>query len=271
MLARGCPRSAASSRAAASSHDNCEGARFGHDLAGTRSGSSATARSAGAWPLRARAFGMQVLAYDPFVDRRRAAGRAGGRRPDGCWRGRTSSRSTPARPPDERRPHRRGEVARMKPGAFFVNTARESLVDEEALARRSRPGASAGAALDVVRDRTPRGSPPAARHPNVVHHAAHRRRDLRDPARGARWSPPRSSASPPGSRWSTSSTGRRSPPERDRAAAPRDRPRDRQLPGRRCSTDDGDAGRDRPARVDARRRCPACPARRSSTPSATGS
>jgi D-3-phosphoglycerate dehydrogenase / 2-oxoglutarate reductase len=50
--------------------------------------------------------------------------------------------------------------AQMKPGACFINTARESLVDEDALSAAVRSGALAGAALDVM-ERPPGG----AQHP----------------------------------------------------------------------------------------------------------
>jgi D-3-phosphoglycerate dehydrogenase len=52
--------------------------------------------------------------------------------------------------------------AQMKPGACFINTARESLVDEDALSEAVRSGALAGAALDVME--RPAGG---TRHPLV--------------------------------------------------------------------------------------------------------
>ena len=49
---------------------------------------------------------------------------------------------------------------RMRPGSYFINTAREALVDEAALSRALETGLLGGAALDVL-ERTPDGG----RHP----------------------------------------------------------------------------------------------------------
>ncbi len=62
--------------------------------------------------------------------------------------------------PDNRHLFSSAAFAGMKPGAAFINTARESLVDEPALAGALRSGRLSGAALDVV-ERPADG----ARHP----------------------------------------------------------------------------------------------------------
>ena len=59
------------------------------------------------------------------------------------------------------------QFARMKPGAGFINTARESLVDEDALVDALRSGHLAGAALDVVERPADGGRHPLLDLPSV--------------------------------------------------------------------------------------------------------
>src|SRR5215469_3850880 len=58
--------------------------------------------------------------------------------------------------------------ARMPQGAYFINTARESLVDEDALAGALANGTLAGAALDVAQRRPAGDRHPLLDAPNVI-------------------------------------------------------------------------------------------------------
>jgi D-3-phosphoglycerate dehydrogenase len=105
-----------------------------------------------AW--RARALGFTVVGYDPEPPD--ALGGVDLVSLDGLLE-RSDVVSLHARlTPQNRHMFSWDAFARMRPGSCFINTARESLVDEEALGRALEEGILGGAALDVL-ERTPPG------------------------------------------------------------------------------------------------------------------
>jgi D-3-phosphoglycerate dehydrogenase / 2-oxoglutarate reductase len=171
MLARGLP--AAIRFAAAEGNlgqSTFEGARFlGRDLGGQTAGLVGFGQVGTRVARRALAFGMTVLAYDPWVERARIDGV--GIRACGFAELLAQSdfvslhaRSTP----ENANLFGRDQFEAMRPGACFVNTARETLVDEDALYHALVSGRLAGAALDVVRPRAAGGAHPLAALDQVI-------------------------------------------------------------------------------------------------------
>ena len=161
MLIRGVPRA---SRHIADggtlAQSNYEGAEFiGREAPGTVLGLVGLGHVGRHVATRALALGFDVVAHDPVIP---------DSVPDGV---RLVSLDDLLAGADLVSVHARATAANwhmfsaaafaaMKPGAGFINTARESLVDEGALADALRSGRLAGAALDVV-ERPPGGG----RHP----------------------------------------------------------------------------------------------------------
>lgn len=111
---------------------------------------------------RAKAFGMNVIAYDPAID------------PDSPSVTELRARLVPfpqllaesdfischvPDTPQTRDLFDKQAFAQVKQGAFLINTARGPAVDEEALIRALRESRLAGAALDVRREEPPQASP----------------------------------------------------------------------------------------------------------------
>jgi D-3-phosphoglycerate dehydrogenase len=162
MLARRIPEALRHVHAGAELYvDNYEGAAwFGNELEGKTLGIIGLGQIGQRVAARAAAFGMRVVAHDPFVDA--VIGRQQGARLVGldelladADHVTLHARATSA----NRGMLGRDEFARMKPGAFFVNTARDILVDEDALHAALSSGHLGGAALDVA-------SPAPAGHPH---------------------------------------------------------------------------------------------------------
>jgi len=109
---------------------------------------------------KAQAFGLKVLTYDPYVPPEVTAS-AGVGRVDFAELVRVSDYLSIHAPLMRETDHlfNADVFARMKPTAYLINTARGPIVDEAALARALDAGQLAGAALDVLSQEPPSGSP----------------------------------------------------------------------------------------------------------------
>ena len=146
-----------------------EGAQFlGHDLAGHVLGLIGYGNVGRRVAHRALAFGMTVIVFDPYLElAEEDAVQQVGDLDALLQRADFVSLHARATAENENLLDARA-FARMQRGAYFMNTARETLVDERALDDALASEHLAGAALDVVRPRPGGERNPLLRHDNVV-------------------------------------------------------------------------------------------------------
>lgn len=113
--------------------------------------------------VRARAFGMRVIASDPFLPETSPAWTEFGVTPvslDALLAEADAVSLHVPLTPDTRHLLDAGRIASMKCGAFIINTSRGGIVDETALAKALHAGVLGGAMIDVFeREPLPAGSP----------------------------------------------------------------------------------------------------------------
>jgi D-3-phosphoglycerate dehydrogenase / 2-oxoglutarate reductase len=147
-----------------------EGAPFlGRELAGRTLGIVGYGRVGCRVAELARAFGMTVVVYDPYVPA--AEIEAAGSVPLELERllARADVVSLHLRAaPETEDMFGSPQFAAMRPDSLFINAARETLVDEAALLDALESGQIAGAGLDVIRARADGSRSPLLGRPDVV-------------------------------------------------------------------------------------------------------
>jgi D-3-phosphoglycerate dehydrogenase / 2-oxoglutarate reductase len=118
---------------------------------------------------KAKAFGMRVVAHDPYVaaDAFKAAGVDGVSLDELLMISDFVSVHAPLMPAT-RGLINAATLAKMKPTALLINTARGPLVDEQALVAALDAGQIAGAALDVLATEPPSADSPLLGDPRVL-------------------------------------------------------------------------------------------------------
>lgn len=150
--------------------DNYEGNRFfGHELGGKVLGLIGYGRVGKKVATRGLGFGMSILVYDPFVDRSKIE-RQGIATTDLDSLLRNSDYVSLHARESKENDNLLGRVqfAKMKKTAYFLNTARPSMVDEEALYDALKSRAISGAAMDVLKFDPKRPTNPLLTLDNVI-------------------------------------------------------------------------------------------------------
>lgn len=118
--------------------------------------------------LRARAFDMNILAYDPFLDGDHVRRENAEPREIDALLAESDMVTLHIPKTDETRNLLSAKrIALMKPGAVLVNCARGGVVDEDALLKALEEGRLAGAGLDVFAEEPPTDYT-LIKHPKVV-------------------------------------------------------------------------------------------------------
>lgn len=142
---------------------------MGHDIGGKTLGIVGLGHAGGRTAVLAKAFGMRILAADPFLTANEI--RARGAEPvdlDTLVRTADIVSLHCPRDKDTLNLFDAARFAAMKKGALFISTARGGIHDEHALADALRSGHLAGAGLDVWHPEPPPLDHPLLSLPNVV-------------------------------------------------------------------------------------------------------
>jgi D-3-phosphoglycerate dehydrogenase / 2-oxoglutarate reductase len=138
-------------------------------LMGQTLGFIAFGHVARATAMRAKAFGLTMMAYDPYVEELVMS--PYGVRPATLEEVLTESDFVSMHAPATADAHHmlgENHFRMMKPGAIFINTGRGPTVDEAALIKALREGWIAGAGLDVLEIEPPKPDNPLLKMDNVI-------------------------------------------------------------------------------------------------------
>ena len=117
----------------------------------------------------AKAFGMSILAHDPFLSAAAISEAGAEPAPDLMDALARADFVTIHAPKKDGRPVIGiAEISVMKRSAIIINTSRGGVADEAALLAAIETGAIAGAALDVFESEPPRQCNPLHGHPNIL-------------------------------------------------------------------------------------------------------